>query len=111
MKPCRCGRGDIRASLSRIARRGFIIGVNNIKHPEIRKVHSGASVPGFEFKPAEGGSLTMSYQSLHCLYALVEGFIEDAVIYFHDAAQANHPRCRPHGKPRCEMRIAFSQAV
>ncbi|MGH6941445.1 heme NO-binding domain-containing protein [Hypericibacter sp.] len=91
--------------------RNFIVSVNNIIHPEVRKVYPGADVPTFEFKPAEDGSLVMGYHSLRRLCALAQGFIEGAAVHFHETAEVDHLECMHHGKAQCTMRITFSQAA
>ncbi|MEY9199367.1 hypothetical protein ABIA16_004546 [Sinorhizobium fredii] len=44
--------------------RNFILSVNNIIHPEVRKLYSGASCPFFHFRESDNGrTVTMGYES------------------------------------------------
>lgn len=46
--------------------RDFVLSVNKIIHPEVRKLYAGASCPFFHFKPSESGSMAMLSGSLGC---------------------------------------------
>ena len=58
--------------------RNFILSVNSIIHPEVRKLYAGASCPFFHFKEGESGALLMRYESSRKLCDLAHGFIEGA---------------------------------
>lgn len=91
--------------------RGFVVSVNSIIHPEVRKVYPGADVPTFDFALLEDGGLMMGYNSPRRLCALAEGFIEGAADHFHETAQAEHVECMHRGDPKCLVKIAFRQAA
>ena len=69
--------------------RPFILSVNSIIHPEVRKVYPGADVPVFEFHDAADGALLVGYQSARKLCALAEGFIEGALERIEDLRQTS----------------------
>src|SRR5262249_25116080 len=50
--------------------RPFILSVNDIIHPEVRKIYPGADVPIFDFHHAPDGTLLIGYQSTRKLCAL-----------------------------------------
>ena len=40
--------------------RNFILSINSIIHPEVRKLYSGANCPFFHFKEGDGNTITMA---------------------------------------------------
>jgi predicted hydrocarbon binding protein len=88
--------------------RPFILSVNNIIHPEVRKVYPGADVPTFEFRDEPDGSLLMNYRSQRRLCALAQGFVEGAADHFGEALGFDHLECMHNGHPSCRCRITFS---
>ena len=55
--------------------RNFILSVNSIIHPEVRKLYAGAACPFFHFREAADGGLTMKYESSRKLFDLAHGFV------------------------------------
>ncbi len=55
--------------------RNFILSVNKIIHPEVRKLYAGASCPFFHFREEGDGALVLRYQSSRNLIDLAHGFI------------------------------------
>lgn len=90
------------------AARPFVLSVNSIIHPEVRKVYPGANVPTFEFHDVPDGPLVMGYYSARKLCALAQGFIEGAAAHFGETAHFDHPHCMHRGDPKCELRITFT---
>jgi len=64
--------------------RNFILSVNNIIHPEVRKLYVGASCPFFHFKEDADGTLTMRYESTRNLFDLAHGFVLGAAALWHE---------------------------
>jgi hypothetical protein len=48
----------------------FILSVNTIIHPEVRKLYAGAHCPAFHFRQSPDGTLMMSYDSPRKLCSL-----------------------------------------
>jgi len=48
---------------SQSSTRPFVLSVNRIIHPEVRKIYPDANVPAFEFRHAPDGGLMMGYLS------------------------------------------------
>jgi hypothetical protein len=69
---------------SQSSTRPFVLSVNNIIHPEVRKIYPGADVPTFEFRYAPDGGLMMGYLSPRRLCALAQGFIEGAAAHYRE---------------------------
>ncbi len=55
--------------------RGFVMSVNKIVHPEVRKLYSGTKCPFFHFREAEDGSVAIRYESSRGLFDLARGFV------------------------------------
>jgi Haem-NO-binding len=89
--------------------RPFILSVNSIIHPEVRKVYPGAQVPTFEFADAPDGGLLMGYRSPRRMCALAQGFTEGAAAHYGETATFDHRECMHNGDERCLCHITFSQ--
>nr|WP_315595507.1 heme NO-binding domain-containing protein [uncultured Cupriavidus sp.] len=87
--------------------RPFILSVNHIIHPEVRKVYPGADVPTFGFRDEPDGSLLMTYRSARRLCALAQGFVEGAADHFGEWLRFDHLQCMHQGDPSCLCRITF----
>ena len=87
--------------------RSFVLSVNQIIHPEVRKLYSGAQVPKFEFSDAADGRLLMGYRSPRRLCALAQGFVEGAAIHYGETVEFTHLECMHRGDDKCLCAIAF----
>ncbi|MCY0854136.1 heme NO-binding domain-containing protein [Cupriavidus sp. D39] len=87
--------------------RPFVLSVNSIIHPEVRKVYPGADVPTFGFREEPDGSLLMTYRSARRLCALAQGFVEGAADHFGEALSFDHLQCMHQGDQTCQCRISF----
>jgi hypothetical protein len=88
--------------------RPFIVRVNQIIHPEVRKLYAGADVPVFDFSDGPDGALMLGYRSPRKLCALAQGFIEGAAAHFHESVAVEHQTCMHDGDAECRMRLSFS---
>jgi predicted hydrocarbon binding protein len=88
--------------------RPFVLSVNSIIHPEVRKIYPGADVPTFEFRDAPGGALMMGYRSPRKLCALAQGFTEGAATHYGETVIFEHRECMHKGDARCLCHISFS---
>ena len=83
----------------------FVLSVNTIIHPEVRKIHPGAQCPVFRFEQAADGALRLGYQSQRRFCALAEGFIQGAADHFGETAHVEHLRCAAKGDSECLLSI------
>jgi hypothetical protein len=88
--------------------RPFVLSVNNIIHPEVRKIQPGADCPTFDFRNAPDGGLIMGYVSPRRLCALAQGFIEGAATHYGETVIFEHRECMHQGDNRCLCYISFS---
>jgi hypothetical protein len=88
--------------------RPFVLSLNSIIHPEVRKLYAGAHCPHFNFEDAADGALLIGYQSPRQLCALAHGFIEGAAGHYHETVEVEHLQCMHHGDATCVLRMAVS---
>ena len=89
----------------------FILSVNDIIHPEVRKLYAGAHCPFFRFEQRPDGALVMTYDSPRKLCALAHGFIEGAGDHFHESIGVEHLSCMHKGDPNCMLSIRVIGSV
>jgi hypothetical protein len=89
--------------------RGFILSVNDIIHPEVRKLYSGAGCPHFHFTSNPDGRLMIGYQSERRLCHLAHGFVEGAADHYGEAVDLEHVSCMHAGDPVCRMAVRWIQ--
>ncbi len=86
----------------------FLLTLNDIIHPEVRKLYPGAQPPSFVFSPIPAG-LRMEYRSSRQLCALAEGLIEGAAAHYHETATVTHRACVQTGAPACVLDIQITR--
>jgi hypothetical protein len=85
--------------------RPFLYTLNDIIHPEVRKLYPGADVPSFGMTTGPDGGVTMRYGSPRQLCAFAEGLIEGAAAHFSQAVRIEQPQCMLRGDELCAIRI------
>lgn len=89
--------------------RNFVLAVNTIIHPEVRKLYSGAQCPHFHFQEKPDGAVTMGYSSSRKLCDLAHGFIVGAGRLWCEEIEITHPSCMNRGDDKCLMEIQWRQ--
>jgi hypothetical protein len=87
--------------------RSFLLTLNDIIHPEVRKLYPDADVPEFSFATNGDSSLVVGYRSRRQLCALAEGFIEGAADFYGETVTLEQPRCMHRGDPTCDIACRF----
>jgi hypothetical protein len=87
--------------------RSFVLTLNDIIHPEVRKLYPGADVPVFEFNTPAPDSLVIGYKSVRKLCAFAEGLIEGAADYYQELARIEQTKCMNRGDEQCVLVCAF----
>ena len=85
--------------------RSFLLGLNDIIHPEVRKVFPGADVPDFAYDTADPKALLMEYRSKRQLCALAEGLTIGVAKHFGNHVEFQHLTCMKQGAEYCKFRI------
>lgn len=88
----------------------FLLTLNDIIHPEVRKLYPGADAPDFDFERVDERTLSMTYQSKRSLCAFAEGLIVGAAAHFGEVVTIERPSCRAHGDDDCVLRCTFTPA-
>ena len=84
----------------------FVLTLNEIIHPEVRKLYPGADVPEFDFDVGEE-MLVMGYRSPRKLCSFAEGLLTGAADHYHERVTIQQPSCMKRGDTRCVLEIAF----
>jgi hypothetical protein len=87
--------------------RSFLLTLNDIIHPEVRKLYPGADVPDFTYDTTSEDVLTMIYSSPRKLCELAEGLIHGAAAYYGEEATITQSECMHRGASRCVLSISF----
>ena len=87
--------------------RGFLLTLNDVIHPEVRKLHPGADPPDFGFEQPDDRTLLMHYASGRRLCGLAEGFVLGSAEHFGESVHVDQPRCMLRGDERCVLRLRF----
>jgi hypothetical protein len=82
----------------------LVSSLDDIIHPEVRKIYPDAEVPGFAATEIDGG-LRVQYTSRRGLCALADGLIVGGGEWYDTALDVEHERCIHHGDPDCVMTI------
>jgi hypothetical protein len=86
--------------------RSFVLTLNDIIHPEVRKLYPGADVPEFDFQLRDG-ALIMGYHSARKLCSFAEGLLQGAAEHFGERLSIAQPLCMKRGDAQCVLEIAF----
>ncbi|MEW6303411.1 MAG: heme NO-binding domain-containing protein [Verrucomicrobiota bacterium] len=87
--------------------RSFVLTLNQIIHPEVRKFYPGANVPEFDFDVSSPEVLLMSYRSARRLCSFAEGLVEGAAAHYGEQVAFEHLSCMKRGDAKCLFRISF----
>jgi hypothetical protein len=85
--------------------RSFLLTLNGIIHPEVRKLYPGAQTPVFDFDTSVADLLAIGYNSPRRLCALAEGFMHGAAGYYGEQLDITQAQCMHHGAERCLFHV------
>jgi hypothetical protein len=88
--------------------RPFILSVNSIIHPEVRKLYVGAACPYIDLHEEDDGTLMVGYRSARRMCGLAHGFMEGAAAHYGETIVVEHRQCTDNGDARCMMAVAWS---
>lgn len=84
--------------------RGVLNSLDDIIHPEVRKIYPGADVPGFDTRD-DGDALVVTYTSKRGLCALADGLVLGTGDWFETPLEVEHLTCVHTGGEQCTMRV------
>lgn len=90
--------------------RPFLLTLNDVIHPEVRKLHPNADPPDFGFDETPDGSLVLTYVSRRRLCDLAVGMIHGAATHYGEKVSVSHGACMKEGADACELTVAFAPA-
>jgi hypothetical protein len=90
--------------------RSLALALNDVIHPEVRKLLPGAYVPEFEYDDSRPDGLSISYSSKRRLCSFAEGLLSGAAEHFGEAVDVTHVRCMKHDDPDCLIDCTFTSA-
>lgn len=91
------------------ATRPFIMTINGIIHPEVKKLYPGADTPDFALDATSPEVLVMKYFSKRRLCAFAEGLITGAALHFGETVSIRHCTCMHRGDDHCRLELSFSR--
>src|SRR5688572_5252312 len=86
----------------------FLQTLNDIIHPEVRKLYPGADVPVFDFEATGPDALRMGYRSSRRLCHLAEGFIQGTADWYRETAEVRQSTCVRRGDDKCVFEVRLS---
>jgi len=90
--------------------RTFLLTLNDVIHPEVRKLFPGAYAPSFEFDASDPHSLSLTYTSHRGLCSFAEGLVEGSADHYGETVTITQTECSKRGDENCTLRIAFQKA-
>lgn len=91
--------------------RPFLLTLNTIIHPEVRKLYPGADVPDFDFDTSDPEVLRMTYRSARRMCAFAEGLIEGAAAHYGEAVAIAQSACMHEGAAACVLEVRLGEAA
>ena len=89
--------------------RSFVLALNGIIHPEVRKLYPGADVPDFVFETPADDRLLMHYASARKMCPFAEGLTLGAAAHFGERVEIRQPTCMLRGDDECILDMTFSR--
>ena len=86
----------------------FLLTLNDVIHPEVRKLFPGAYAPEFEFERVGDNVLELGYVSFRDLCTFAEGLVEGAADHFGETVGISQSKCTRRGDDRCVLVCTFS---
>lgn len=83
----------------------FLLTLNSVIHPEVRKLYAGAYCPHFDFTSPADGSLLIGYRSPRNLCGLAHGFTLGAGDHYGEEISVQHLECMQKGSDRCLISV------
>lgn len=90
--------------------RSFVLTLNEVIHPEVRKLFPGAYAPEFDFDASVADGVTLGYSSHRDLCPFAEGLLLGAADHFGETATLEQIRCHRRGDPKCVFVCTFAKA-
>lgn len=90
--------------------RAFVLTLNDVIHPEVRKLYPDVNVPDFDYEHVSETTLVVEYRSDRRMCGFAEGLILGAVDWYGESAVLGQDACMHDGAPACLIRCDFDAA-
>ena len=90
--------------------RPFLLTLNDVIHPEVRKLHPNAEPPDFGFDEGDDDALVLTYASRRKMCDLAVGMIDGAATHYRETTQLTHDVCMKDGADACVFTVSFAPA-
>jgi predicted hydrocarbon binding protein len=87
--------------------RSFLLTLNDVIHPEVRKLFPGAYAPSFDVEVSDDG-VRLAYESHRGLCSFAEGLLEGAAAHYGETATIEQPSCAKRGDAQCVLAASFA---
>mgnify|MGYP001168752176 CR=1 FL=1 len=87
--------------------RTFLLSLNTIIQPEIRKIYSDAAYPQFKFAIGDD-ILQVGYRSQRKLCDVAEGFVRGVAKHYGEEIEVEHGACLNNGDPQCRLDVRWA---
>jgi hypothetical protein len=87
--------------------RSFLLALNSVVHPEVRRLYQGAVIPTFEHRFPSDDVVEMLYRSERGRCDLAEGLVLGAGAHYGEALEVGQSECVHLGDPHCVIRVRF----
>lgn len=88
--------------------RTLLLSLNDVIHPEVRKMYEGADPPIFVYHERPNGVLEMDYYSKRTLCALAEGMAMGVADHYGETIAIAQPQCKLDGYDYCTLRVTWT---
>jgi Haem-NO-binding len=85
--------------------RSFLLSLNTVVHPEVRRLFPGAVIPDFEHRLPAPDVLELIYSTERGRCDLAEGLILGAADHYGQHVELDQPQCTRRGDPVCVLRV------
>lgn len=85
--------------------RSFLLSLNTVVHPEVRRLFPGAMVPEFVHRFPSPDVLELVYTGMRGRCDLAEGLVVGAGLYYDEQLEVTQPQCTRRGDDTCVLRV------
>jgi predicted hydrocarbon binding protein len=84
--------------------------LNDIIHPEVRKLYPNAQTPWFTFESVDDAQIVMHYHSHRSFCKFGEGLILGSAPHFGERATVEQPICKLRGDDHCILVVRLERS-
>lgn len=83
----------------------FVATLDDVIHPEVRKLYQGAETPSFTLRPIAEGEALLEYRSRRPLCHLAEGLLSGVGDHYDEEVAVTQTTCVHEGADHCVLRF------